>query len=61
VRFLGDECLSVQLVDIAASAGHEAHHVAQLALYGEPVNQVLEVGIDGEDVVFEFFKLPSLE
>jgi hypothetical protein len=27
VRFLIDECLSVDLVAIAAQAGHEAHHV----------------------------------
>jgi hypothetical protein len=29
VRFLIDECLSVQLVAVAGAAGHEAHHVAR--------------------------------
>lgn len=124
MRFLIDECLSVQLVDVAGEAGHEAHHVAhvgragwkdwnvvhyareqdfvlvtnnaadfrklyaaeplhaglvilisnvdgemqqrlfkgaleQLALYGEPINQVLEVDLDGEEASFTFYELPS--
>lgn len=114
MRFLIDECLSVELVTVAGEAGHEAHHVAhvgragwkdwnvlhyarerdfvlvtnnaadfrklyateplhaglvilipnvdgemqkrlfqgaleQLAIYGEPINQVLEVDIEGDE------------
>jgi predicted nuclease of predicted toxin-antitoxin system len=117
VRFLIDECLTVQLVAVATDHGYEAHHVAHLdmagqkdwhiarhaqendfvlvtnnaadfrALYatqelhpglvilipnvrtdlqrqlftgaleqlaecGEPVNQVLEVDLDGEEVIY---------
>lgn len=124
MRFLIDECLSVQLVDVAGEAGHAAHHVAhvgkagwkdwnvvhyareqdfvlvtnnaadfrklyaaeplhaglvilipnvdgemqqrlfkgaldQLARYGEPINQVLEVDLEGEEATFLFYELPS--
>lgn len=124
MRFLIDECLSVELVEVAAQCGHEAHHVAhvgragwkdwhvvryasegdfvlvtnnaadfrrlyataslhaglviiipnvgrdiqrqlfrgavdQLAMLGEPVNQVLEVDLDGGDVVFALYDLPA--
>ena len=120
MRFLVDECLSVELVTVAAEAGYEAHHVAhvgkagwkglecaaprlrerfrpsheqcsglyaeqslhaglvilipnvtadlqkrlfcravdKLTEYGEPINHVLEVGLDGEDVIFELYELP---
>jgi predicted nuclease of predicted toxin-antitoxin system len=123
VRFLVDECLSVELVTVAAEAGYEAHHVAhvgkagwkdwnvlrhacendfvlvtnnaadfrklypeqplhaglvilipnvtadlqkrlfgravgKLTEYGEPINHVLEVDIDGEEVIFELYELP---
>jgi predicted nuclease of predicted toxin-antitoxin system len=34
VRFLIDECLSVQLVAVAGEAGHEAHHVAHVGKAG---------------------------
>jgi predicted nuclease of predicted toxin-antitoxin system len=34
VRFLIDECLTVDLVDAAAQAGHEAHHVAYVGRAG---------------------------
>ncbi|MGO9932766.1 MAG: DUF5615 family PIN-like protein [Steroidobacteraceae bacterium] len=126
MRFLIDECLSVELVTVAAEAGHEAHHVAhvgragwkdwnvlhyaregdfvlvtnnaadfrklyateplhaglvilipnvdgemqqrlfqsaleQLAIYGEPINQVLEVDIEGEEATFTFYELSSPE
>jgi predicted nuclease of predicted toxin-antitoxin system len=126
VRFLIDECLSVDLVAVAAQAGHEAHHVArvgragwkdwnvaqyaragdfvfvtnnasdfrrlyarqplhpgliiliptvsrglqqqlfraaldELALIGEPVNQVLEVDLDGDDVTIVVYDLPPGE
>jgi len=126
VRFLIDECLTVELVVVAAEAGHEAHHVAhvgragwkdwnvvqyardrdfvlvtnnaadfrklyaaeplhaglvilipnvdgemqqrlfrgaleQLALHGEPINQVLEVDLVGEEATFTFYELPLPE
>jgi hypothetical protein len=31
----------------------------ELAVLGEPVNQVLEVDLDGEDVTFTVYDLPS--
>jgi Domain of unknown function (DUF5615) len=34
VRFLVDECLSVELVTVAAEAGCEAHHVAHVGKAG---------------------------
>lgn len=123
MRFLIDECLTAELVLVAAEAGYEAHHIAhfgksgwqdwqvaqyacaqdfvlvtnnggdfealylerplhpglvilipnvnrslqrklfagalgQLARRGEPINQVLEVNLDGEDVTFDFYELP---
>jgi predicted nuclease of predicted toxin-antitoxin system len=123
VRFLIDECLSVELVSVAGQAGHEAQHVARvgkagwkdwnvvryardgdfilvtnnasdfrrlyaaaplhaglvilipvvgrelqqklfraaldkLAITGEPVNRVLEVDLDGEEVVVIVYDLP---
>jgi predicted nuclease of predicted toxin-antitoxin system len=122
VRFLIDECLTVQLVAVAADHGYEAHHIAhldmtgqkdwdiarhaqendfifvtnnaahfrtlyatqelhpglvilipnvradlqrrlftgaleQLAECGEPVNQVLEVDLDGEEVIYSLYDL----
>jgi len=122
VRFLIDECLTVQLVAVATDHGYEAHHTAHLdmagqkdwhiarharendfvlvtnnaadfrALYatqelhpglvilipnvradlqrrlfmgaleqlaecGEPVNQVLEVDLDGEEVIYSLYDL----
>ena len=124
MRFLIDECLTVQLVTIAGQAGYEAHHVAhvgkagwkdwhvmqhareedfvlvtnnavdfrqlyaaqplhaglvilipnvdgemqqrlftgaleQRAHYGEPINQVLEIDLEGEEAIFVFYELPS--
>jgi predicted nuclease of predicted toxin-antitoxin system len=123
VRFLIDECLSVDLVIIAGESGHEAQHVAhigragwkdwnivryartgdfvlvtnnasdfrqlyaaqplhagliiliptvnrvvqqrlfkaaldELAIIGEPVNRVLEVDLDAEDVTLTLYDLP---
>jgi predicted nuclease of predicted toxin-antitoxin system len=123
VRFLIDECLTIELVAVANRAGHEARHVArigrrgwkdwnvvryaaegdfilvtnnasdfrrlyakqalhaglvilipnvrrelqrrlfrgaldQLAVIGEPVNRVLEVDLDGDDVTFALYDLP---
>jgi predicted nuclease of predicted toxin-antitoxin system len=122
MRFLIDECLSIDLISTAGQAGHEAQHVArvgkagwkdwnvaqhaaagdfilvtnnasdfrrlyarqpfhaglviiipnvnrvlqqrlfrsaldELARLGEPVNQVLEVDIDGADVTFTLYDL----
>jgi predicted nuclease of predicted toxin-antitoxin system len=122
VRFLIDECLSVDLVVVAGQAGHEAQHVAhvgkagwkdwnvvryvrdgdfilvtnnasdfrrlyaaqplhagliilipvigralqrklfraaldELAITGEPVNRVLEVDLDGEEVTIALYDL----
>ena len=124
MRFLIDECLSIDLVSVANLAGFEAQHVAhvgragwkdwnvarhandgdfvlvtnnasdfrkiyamqplhaglviiipsvsrveqqqlfrgvldELATLGEPINRVLEVDIDGEDVIFNLYDLPA--
>jgi predicted nuclease of predicted toxin-antitoxin system len=124
MRFLIDECLSIDLVLVAGQAGHEAQHVAHvgkagwkdwnvarhasdgdfvlvtnnagdfrrlyalqplhaglviiipnvgrmtqrrlfrgaldvLATLGEPINRVLEVDIDGDDVTFSLYDLPA--
>jgi predicted nuclease of predicted toxin-antitoxin system len=124
VRFLIDECLSVDLVSVAGQAGHDAQHVAhigragwkdwnvvryardgdfvlvtnnasdfrrlyaaqplhagliilipvvdralqrklfqvaleELAVIGEPINRVLEVDLDGEEVTLTLYDLPS--
>lgn len=123
MRFLIDECLSINLVAVARNAGYDAQHVAhigkagwkdwnvaryardgdfvlvtnnasdfrqlyaaeplhaglviliptvgrvlqqrlfraaldELRLIGEPVNQVLEVGLDSEDVILTLYDLP---
>ena len=124
MRFLIDECLTVDLVTVAGQSGHEAQHVAhvgraggwkdwnvaryardgdfvlvtnnasdfrqlyatqplhaglvilipvvnrvvqqklfrvaldELANIGEPVNRVLEVNLDGEEVTFALYDLP---
>ena len=123
MRFLIDECLSIDLVLTASQAGHEAQHVArlgkagwkdwnvarhaaegdfvlvtnnasdfrrlyatqplhaglviiipnvnrvvqrqlfqgaldELARVGEPVNRVLEVDIEGDEVTFKLYDLP---
>lgn len=31
----------------------------RLTAYGEPINHVLEVDLDGEDVIFDLYELPS--
>ena len=123
MRFLIDECLTVDLVTVAGESGHEAQHVAhvgragwkdwnvvryatqgdfvlvtnnatdfrqiyaaqplhagliilipvvnrtvqrrlfkaaldELAIIGEPVNRVLEVDLDGEEVTLTLYDLP---
>lgn len=125
MRFLIDECLTIDLVSVASQAGHEAQHVArvgkagwkdwnvarhaaegdlvvvtnnagdfrrlyatrplhaglviivpsvnrleqqrlfrgaldELAQFGEPVNRVLEVDIDGDEVTFTFYDPPTV-
>jgi predicted nuclease of predicted toxin-antitoxin system len=35
VRFLIDECLTVQLVAVATDHGYEAHHIAHLDMAGQ--------------------------
>lgn len=124
MRFLIDECLTLDLVSVATKAGYEARHVAhvgkagwkdwnvaqyatdsdfivvtnnasdfrrlyatqpihaglviiipnvkrmeqqrlfglvleELAMIGEPVNRVLEVDIDGEDIVLSLYDMPT--
>ena len=121
MRFLIDECLSVDLATVAGESGHEARHVAhvgragwkdwnvvryardgdfvlvtnnasdfrqlyaaqplhaglvilipavvqqklfraaldELAVIGEPVNRVLEVDLDGDEVTLTLYDLPS--
>ena len=126
MRFLIDECLSVELVTVAAQAGYEAYHVAhvgkagwkdwhvlqhareqdftlvtnnavdfrrlyaaeplhaglvillptvdgamqqrliqgaltELTVHSEPINQVLEVDVDGQNATFAFYDLPVLK
>jgi hypothetical protein len=34
IRFLIDECLSIDLIPIASAAGHEAQHVARIGKAG---------------------------
>ncbi len=123
MRFLIDECLSIDLVSVAGQAGHDAQHIAhvgkagwkdwnvvryandadfvlvtnnasdfrrlyaaqplhaglvilipnvdrvlqqrlfraaldELATLGEPVNRVLEIDLDGEDVTLSLYDLP---
>jgi predicted nuclease of predicted toxin-antitoxin system len=126
VRFLIDECLSVDLVTVAGQTGHDAQHVAhigragwkdwnvvryardgdfvlvtnnasdfrrlyaaqplhagliilipvvdralqrklfraaldELGVIGEPINRVLEVDLDGQEVILALYDLPSAE
>jgi predicted nuclease of predicted toxin-antitoxin system len=51
VRFLIDECLSVDLVAVAAQAGHEAHHVAHVGRSGWKDWNVARYALDGDFVV----------
>jgi predicted nuclease of predicted toxin-antitoxin system len=126
MRFLIDECLSIDLISITSQAGHEAQHLArvgkagwkdwnvaryaveggfvlvtnnandfrrlymtqplhagliiiipnvnrllqqrlfqaalgELARFGEPINHVLEVDIEGGEVTFAFYAFPSAD
>ena len=125
MKFLVDECLSIELVTVAAEAGYESHHVAhvgkagwkdwnvlrhasendfvlvtnnaadfrklyaeeslhaglvilipnvpvdlqrrlfkgavsKLTAHGEPINHVLGVDLDGDDVIFDLYELPPV-
>jgi predicted nuclease of predicted toxin-antitoxin system len=46
VRFLIDECLSVELTGVANEAGFEAHHVAHRGLAGAKDHQLRPVLLD---------------
>ena len=124
MKFLIDECLTIDLIATAKQAGYDAQHIArvgkagwkdwnvagyasdggfvlvtnnaidfrrlyatqsihagliiiipsgnrhlqqrlfrgaldELATLGEPINRVLEVGIDGDDVTFDIYDLPT--
>lgn len=48
MRFLIDECLSYSLVSVAHGRGHEAHHVAHLALAGTADAQLIPLILDGD-------------
>lgn len=54
MRFLIDECLTTALISVANLRGHDAQ---QLAVVGEPINQVLEVELVGADVEFNLYGL----
>jgi predicted nuclease of predicted toxin-antitoxin system len=51
VRFLIDECLSVDLVTVAGQAGHEAQHVAHVGLAGWKDWNVVRYASDGDFVL----------
>lgn len=51
MRFLIDECLSVDLVAVAEQAGHEAHHVAHVGRAGWKDWNVVRYAQDGDFVV----------
>lgn len=51
MRFLIDECLSIDLVSIAATAGHEAQHVARVGKAGWKDWNVMRYANDGDFVL----------
>jgi predicted nuclease of predicted toxin-antitoxin system len=51
VRFLIDECLSVDLVSVAGQAGHEAQHVARVGKAGWKDWNVVSYARDGDFVL----------
>jgi len=51
VRFLIDECLSVDLVTIAGESGHEAQHVAHVGRAGWKDWNVIRYARDGDFVL----------
>lgn len=51
MRFLIDECLSIDLVTVAGQAGHEAQHVAHVGLAGWKDWNVVRYASDGDFVL----------
>jgi predicted nuclease of predicted toxin-antitoxin system len=51
VRFLIDECLSVDLVTVAGESGHEAQHVAHVGRAGWKDWNVVRYARDGDFVL----------
>jgi predicted nuclease of predicted toxin-antitoxin system len=51
MRFLIDECLTVDLVTVAGQAGHEAHHVAHVGKAGWKDWKVLRYEAEGDFVL----------
>ena len=51
MRFLIDECLSVDLVSVAGQAGHEAQHVARVGKAGWKDWNVVRYARDGDFIL----------
>jgi hypothetical protein len=51
VRFLVDECLSVDLVTVAGDSGHEARHVAHVGRAGWKDWNVVRYASDGDFIL----------
>lgn len=51
MRFLIDECLSIDLIPIASEAGHEAQHVARIGKAGWKDWNVVHTAADGDFVL----------
>ena len=51
MRFLIDECLSIDLVSIASKAGHEAQHVARVGKAGWKDWNVVRHAAEGDFVL----------
>ncbi len=51
MRFLIDECLSIDLMSVASAAGHEAHHVARIGKAGWKDWNVARHAADGDFVL----------
>ncbi len=51
MRFLIDECLSVDLVSVAGQAGHEAQHVARVGRAGWKDWNVVRYASDGDFIL----------
>ncbi|MBI1775441.1 MAG: DUF5615 family PIN-like protein [Proteobacteria bacterium] len=51
MKFLVDECLTVQLVDVANSRGHMAAHVAHVGLSGCLDSEIATYAFDNDYIV----------